>query len=321
MKNKALIVGSSGQDGRLLFDLLNMAGYQIAGIDQEGMRCNFDCATGSLNILDRDAIAGFVAHFLPHEIYYLAAFHQSSQEAAPDTCALFAASLDVNVTGLVNVLEAVRRYSPSTRLFYTASSHIFKGSAVDVQDERTPIVPLCVYGITKAAGLFTSRYYRTEFSLFASVGIMYNHESSLRGENFVSRKIVTSAVRIKQGSQETLYLGDLNAAIDWGYAPDYVEAMKTVLALENADDFIIATGSAHTVREFAAEAFNYLNLDYLDHVREDPAIISRKQYRLLGDPSKIRAVTGWTPKTTFREMIRTMIDDEMVMRPRTATAA
>lgn len=314
MKRRAIIVGAGGQDGRILFDLLNGIGYEVVGLDTTSVRSNFGFDVSRLNILDSKDVSEFIASLKPQEIYYLAAFHHSSQDVGPGNTTLFSASMDVNVRGLVNFLEAVRQYSPLTRLFYAASSHIFKGSGTDCQNENTPVNPLCVYGITKAAGFFTCRYYRNEFSLFASVGIMYNHESSLRSENFISRKIIASAVRIKMGLQEKLVVGDLNAAIDWGYAPDYVEAMRLALMLDHADDFIIATGKLHTVRDFVTAAFSYFDMDYRDYVSEDQSIISKKQYRLIGDSSKIKEMTGWSPKTSFDEMIRVMIDDELLLQ-------
>lgn len=311
MRRKAIIVGSEGQDGRLLYSLLNRQGSDVAGIGKRTLRDNSGFRASYVNIMKFKEVSDFIVTFKPDEVYYLAAFHHSSQDKMFDNVALFSNSEDVHLTGLVNFLEAIRLHNPSTRLFYAASSHIYKGSNTEIQDESTIVNPSCIYGITKASGLFTCRMFRTEYSVYASVGILYNHESIFRSEKFVSRKIISSTVRIKNGLQDKLLIGDLDAVIDWGYAPDYVKAMQMILELSEPDEFIIASGELHTVREFVVIAFTCLGMDYREYVDEVPEIITKKKYKLIGDPSKIRKSTGWRAKTSFREMIRIMIDEEM----------
>jgi len=311
MTRKAIIVGSEGQDGRLMYSLINRQGSDVVGIGRRTLRDNFGLRASYVNIMNFKEVSDLVVTFKPDEVYYLAAFHHSAQDKLSDNIALFSGSEDVHLRGLVNFLEAIRRHNPTTRLFYAASSHIYKGSNAEIQDESTIINPSCIYGITKASGLFTCRMYRTEYSVYASVGILYNHESIFRSDKFVSRKIISSAVRIQNELQDKLLIGDLDAVIDWGYAPDYVKAMQMILELSEPDDFIIARGEPHTVREFVDIAFTCFGMDYREYVDEVPEIITKKKYKLIGDPSKIKKSTGWRAKTSFREMIRIMIDEEI----------
>src|SRR3990172_959286 len=279
---KAVIVGCNGQDGQLLYNLLLRKNYDIVGIGRGFIRSNtsyqFGCA---VDIGNADEVFSLIGEFMPDEIYYLAAFHQSSEDEGMDTIELFRGSSQVNVLSLVNFLEGIRVLSPATRLFYAASSHIFKGTPSDMQDEITPVNPTCIYGITKASGLFTCRFYRNTYAVFASTGILYNHESSLRSDKFVSQKIIKGVVNIKNNRQEKLKLGDINAEVDWGYAPNYVEAMHNILNIGSPDDFVIATGQKHSVREFVRTAFDYLDLDWQRYVEEDPSIITKKKVALV----------------------------------------
>lgn len=313
MSQKAIIIGSEGQDGRLLYNDLIQLGYEVVGIGRLEVRSNCEIDLSPINILKKDALNKFIALFAPDEVYYLAAYHHSSEDMPQDNCNLFISSININLIGLVNVLEAIRLHSSTTRLYYASSSHIFKGSGVEYQDENTPINPTCIYGITKAAGMQICRYYRKEYSIYASVGIMYNHESTLRSEKFISRKIISSAVKIKHRMQEQLIIGDIDAVIDWGYAPDYVEAIRLSLAVANPDDYIIASGKPHTIQDFIQIAFDYIGLDYTLHVGTDPSIIKKKSIKLVGNNSKIHNATGWCPKTEFKEMIGKMIDEELLI--------
>lgn len=311
MKKRAIIVGAGGQDGRLLHELLKEYNYDILGIARGRTYCDRPNGNSEpIDISDGGAVQDVVGAFQPEEIYYLAAFHHSSQDTAIAEQELFRRSFDVHVAYLIHFLEAIRRVSPRTRLFYAASSHIFGETLDGLQDERTPVNPGCIYGITKAAGLFTCRYYREKYGVFASVGIMYNHESIYREAKFVSRKIIKSAVDIKANRQEKLILGDLDAVIDWGYAPDYVKAMHGMLNIDHPDDFIVATGLRHTVRDFVQEAFGYLGLDWTRYVVEQKGIITKKNSQRIGCPAKIKQVIGWEPLTEFGEMIRLLLIEE-----------
>ena len=172
-----------------------------------------------------------------------------------------------------------------------------------MQDEATPFNPVCAYGITKAAGVHLCRFYRQECGLFASVGILYNHESPFRRPEFVSQKIIRGGLAVKEGRQSEIVLGDLAAQVDWGYAPDTVDAMVRILRHDVPDDFVVATGQLHSVREFVEEVFRRLGLDGRGHVREDPQIVRKRRRTLLGNSDKLRQRTGWKPSVTFAEMI------------------
>jgi GDPmannose 4,6-dehydratase len=308
--SSALIIGSGGQDGQLLLQQLRSEGCHVLGIAREGLHATQPCSYTKIDILDAAQVRGIVAETKPEEIYYLAAFHHSSQEfPASDLAGLWQRSFDVHVSGLLNFLEAMRLHSPASRLFYAASSHVFGDPGDEPQNEHTPLRPQCVYGITKTAGLQCVRFYRREHALFAAGGILYNHESGLRAEHFVSQKIVRSAMRIKNGKQQRLSLGDLSARADWGYAPDFVHAMRAILALDTADDFVVATGEAHSVQEFVEAAFGTLGLDWKAHVDEEPALIARRRNKLRGDASKLGALTGWRPTLTFTQMVERLIKE------------
>lgn len=293
----AAIVGSGGQDGRLLRALLESKGCEVVGITRGG----------TVDVSRPRQVQGFIARHKPSEVYYLAAFHHSSEDPPIDPLELFRRSDETHVSGLVNCLEAIRRSSRKTRLFYAASSHVFGSAAGGTQDESTPLDPDNVYGITKAAGMMACRYYRRRHGVFASVGILYNHESTLRDEKFVSRKIVQAARRIKEGRQKTLVLGDLSAEADWGYAPDYVEAMRLILALPKPDDFVVASGEKRSVREFVRLAFGKLGLDWRKHVREDRGVLTKRKAALLGSPRKLMRATGWKPSVDFEGLVDALL--------------
>lgn len=294
----AIIVGAYGQDGRLLDDQLQQAGHFVLRLGRS-----------DINLLDRVQIATLVRQHNPGEIYYLAAHHHSSQDAlGSDDAALLRSSFDVNVTGLVNFLDAIRVHSPATKIFYAASSHIFGQCEAPLQNEQTPFVPTGVYGITKTAGVHCCRYYRQAHGLFASVGILYNHESQYRSPKFVSQKIIRGVQAIASGQSQRLVLGDLSARIDWGYAPDYVDAMRRILALPRPDDYVIASGESHSVQEFVATAFEAAGLTWREFVSEDPGQIARQYRGLVGDAAKLRAATGWMPSVSFHRMVRILLD-------------
>lgn len=302
--SRAIVVGVNGQDGRILDERLRGEGCAVIGI-----------ARGGIDIADRAQVRALVAEWKPERVFYLAAFHHAAQEnAGADGAELFEKSHAAHVRGVVNFLEAIRELSPATRLFYAASSLVFGEPPGERQDERTPLNPRCIYGITKTAGMHCCRFYREAHGVFASAGILYNHESRFRQEKFVSQKIARAARAIAAGSREKLVLGDLSARTDWGFAPDFVEAMVRMLALERAEDFVVATGEAHTVREFVEIAFARVGLDWREHVEENPALLHRRRPTMIGDASRLRAVTGWEPSVTFREMVESLVDADAEMR-------
>jgi GDPmannose 4,6-dehydratase len=306
---RVIIVGSAGQDGRILFDQLQRDGAEVLGIARNGIRSTKPHGQKTLDIHTRAEVAEAVRLWNPSEIYYLAAFHHSSQDETGDDAVLFERSFAVHVFGLINFCEAMKQHAPNTRLFYAASSLVFGDPVESPQTEATSFSPRCPYGISKAAGMQCCRYYRRAHNLFAASGILYNHESHYRRENFVSQKIIRGARAIAAGRQDKLVLGDLSARIDWGFAPDFVRAMRALLALPEPDDFIIATGETHSVQEFVEIVFEKLDLDWRQYVEENPALLTRKAALRVGNPARLQARTGWQPSVTFEEMIARLIQD------------
>lgn len=307
-RKKAIVVGSRGQDGKLLCQLLAGKDYLVTEI-AKGLQC--ESLGQPVDILDSAQVMGLVAALAPDEIYYLAAHHQAAQEKTVDESMLLRASLDVNVIALQNFLEAIRVTASGSRLFYAASSHIFGSPEEVLQDEKTVIAPTSFYGISKAAGTFLCRYYRSRYGMFASVGILYNHESIHRDRKFISKKIANAVARIKMGLADEVMLGNLNAAVDWGYAPDYVDAMNRIVNLEYSDDFVIATGELRSVRELAQTAFAVAGLDYRRYVKTDDSLVSGSGATLCGNSSKLTRCTGWEPSKTFGEMVMELVEDEL----------
>lgn len=309
---RAIIVGATGQDGTLLYQLLEEKKYQLFGIGRSRIITNTDTwrDTDSVNIGDYQQVTTIVKKIQPDEIYHLAAIHHSSQDPEPDPLSLFYQSYNVNVLSLFYFLEAIRLLSPKTRFFYAASSHLFGNPVTGPQDETTPINPLTIYGITKAFGLYLCRVYRSTHKVFASVGILYNHESWLRGEEFVSRKIVQGVIRCKADPNQRLILGDLWGEVDWGFAPDYVDAIQKILSLDEPDDYVIASGEKHSVEEFVRIAFEAVGLDWREFVEEQREIITRPSVLLIGNPDKLIRKTGWRRSLDFSGMVQTLVKKE-----------
>ena len=307
---RALIIGCMGQDGTYLYENLAKRQYEIIGIGKKVVKANLRESIDPLDITQRKQVYEFLNKYRPQEIYYLAAYHHSSEDEMGDEAQVFNHSYEIQVLSFINFLEAMKKYLKNSRFFYAASSHIFGEPKENIQTESTPLNPTCIYGITKAAGVHTCRFYRENYKLYVSVGILYNHESSRRSPKFVSQKIVNTAIAIKNRSQDKLVVGNLNAKIDWGYAPDYVEAMIKILQLPEAGDFIIASGATHTVRDFVKGVFDYLNLDWTRYVKEDARLITKKaKDNLQGDPQKLKTLTGWQPGVSFEEMIKIMVKE------------
>jgi GDPmannose 4,6-dehydratase len=312
---RAIIIGSAGQDGRLLLERLEREGCAVVGVERDRVTCSRGAGRAfesPVNILDPIAVGDLVGSFSPDAIFYLAAYHHSAEDKPlPDDLELYVRSHDVHVRGLLHVLEAMRKHAPRSRVFYAASSHCFGEPPTGTQDENTPLRPRCVYGITKTAGVGLCRMYRANNRVQASAGFFYNHESALRARKFLSTKIVRAAVEISGGRRDKLVLGDLSARVDWGFAPDYVDAMIRILRRAPADDFIIATGQSHSVEEFVAIAFSRVGVDWRPCVEVEPAIIGKPRTALVGDSSKLRAVTGWSPSVTFQQMVELLVDAEI----------
>jgi GDPmannose 4,6-dehydratase len=222
------------------------------------------------------------------------------------------ATTEVNAVGVLRLLEALRQLRPDARFFQAASAEMFGNAAQMPQNELTPLHPRSPYAASKTYAFHIVGSYRDSYSMHASNGILFNHESPLRGRQFVTRKITDAAARIKVGLAEELRLGNLDAKRDWGFAGDYVEAMWLMLQQETPDDYVVASGEVHTVRDFCEEAFSYLGLDYSEHVIVDPAFFRPVDVSVLyGDPAKAKRVLGWEPKVSFRELVVMMVDADM----------
>jgi GDPmannose 4,6-dehydratase len=310
---KALIVGCNGQDGILLSRFLGKKSYHIVGIDTVSYDRQIRHCVLTTDVRSAPAVAGVLAEFRPDEIYYLAAFHHSAEDPAIDDQELVPQSFEINTLALHNFLYGVSRECPEARLFYAASSRVFGDPKTTPQDETTPMEPTCPYGISKAAGVHLCRYYRRERGTYCSTGFLYNHESSLRPIQFLSRKIVRAAVNVKRGLQDCVTVGSLHSLVDWGYAPDYVAAMWEMLQLQRPDDFVVASGALHSVRELAAVAFEEMGLSWEKHVIEDRSLLRevRPGRPLQGNAAKLRARTGWHPQVSFPEMVRRLVTEEI----------
>ncbi len=308
---KAIVVGYTGQDGNYLTALLRERKYEVIGISSKQVSEN-KYGIANVDILQVSHVENLIAKTQPAEIYFLAAVHQSSADVKIDDGALFQKSLDVNVKALVNFLDCIRKFSPKSKLFYAASSHIFGSPCTSPQNEVTPLQPDCIYGITKTAGIGACHFYKENHDIFASVGIFYNHESPLRESKYVSKKIVQTAVAIAKGTKTELVLGNLESQIDWGYAPDYMRAIYEMMQLPKADDFIVSSGTIHTIKDFVTGVFDYLKLDWTKFVKVNPGLITKKQKQnLFGDNQRIRSATGWSPSVDFNGLIKILVDEEL----------
>ena len=318
---KALITGITGQDGSYLAELLLCKGYEIHGLIRRASTFNTD----RIDHLYKDfhdpqarvylhygdlAVSGPLTDLLqeirPDEIYHLGA--QSHVRVSFDMPEYTG---DVTGLGTIRLLEAIRKTGIKTRFYQASSSEMF-GAAPPPQSEATPFQPQSPYAAAKVYAYYCARNYRDAYKLFATNGILFNHESPRRGETFVTRKITRAAARIKLGLQEKLYLGNLEAKRDWGFAGDYVEAMWLILQQDRPDDYVIAAGETHSVREFAEKVFTKLDLDYRKHVAIDPRYFRPTEVDvLLGDAAKAREALGWRPKVGFEELIAMMVAADM----------
>jgi GDPmannose 4,6-dehydratase len=309
----ALIIGHKGQDGTCLSQLLREKGYSVIGLARGSVE-GAATAVGRghpFDVTNHSDMLRLVAEVRPDEIYYLAAFHHSSEDPRIEDHELISRSLAVNTLGLNNILGALVSENLESRVFYAGSSRVFGQPTTLSQNEETPFRPICAYGISKTAGIGICKHYRAGRRVFAATGILYNHESPLRSPKFISRKIVRSAVSIARGSTEKLTVGNLNAKVDWGYAPDYTRAMWLILQLEQPSDFVIGTGILHSVRDLVQTAFGELGLDWKEHVRENGAVVNPESPNALcADNSRLRTLAGWQPTVGFRQMIRIMIEAE-----------
>jgi GDPmannose 4,6-dehydratase len=322
MAKKALITGITGQDGSYLAELLLGKGYEVHGIIRRASTFN----TGRLNsiyadphsgqsrlflhygdLADASALARLLGKINPEEIYNLAA--QSHVRVSFDSPEY---TTDIAATGTVRLLEAIREAGLRPHFYQASSSEMF-GKVLEVpQKETTPFYPRSPYGCAKVYSFWITVNYRESYGLHASNGILFNHESPRRGETFVTRKITRAVAHIKAGLQQKLYLGNLDAKRDWGYAKEYVEAMWLMLQQDKADDYVIATGETHSIREFLDVAFGHVDLDWKKYVEIDPRYYRPTEVDLLiGDYSKAKKQLGWEPKTKFMELAKLMVDADV----------
>ncbi len=327
MTKRALITGITGQDGSFLTELLLEKGYEVYGIIRRSSSFNTDridhlyqdpheegthlrLVYGDLN--DSSSLNTIIRQIRPDEIYNLGA--QSHVRVSFDVPEYTG---EVTGIGTVRLLEAIREAGIEPK-FYQASSSELYGKVVETpQTERTPFYPRSPYACAKAYAYWITVNYRESYGMFACNGILFNHESERRGETFVSRKITRAATRIKLGLQQKLYMGNIDARRDWGHARDYVEAMWLMMQAEEPDDYVIATGETHSVREFLEEAFGRLDLNWEEYVEIDPRYFRPAEVDLLlGDPTKARTILGWEPKVSFKELVKIMVDGDMKMAER-----
>jgi len=318
---KALITGITGQDGSYLADFLLSKGYEIHGIIRRSSSLNrsridhlyqdthlpnvrFFLHYGDL--ADSEQLTDLIYNVKPDEIYHLGA--QSHVRVSFDL-----PEYTSNITGLgtTRILEALRRSGVAARFYQASSSEMF-GAANPPQSESTPFHPRSPYAAAKVYAYWMARNYREGYNLFACNGILFNHESSRRGETFVTRKITRTLARIKSGKEKFLYLGNLDAKRDWGFAPEYIEAMWLILQQEAPDDYVIGTGESRSVREFVVESFAYAGLDWEKYVKIDPKYYRPTEVEFLqSDASKARTRLGWQPRVSFQELVRIMIDFDL----------
>jgi len=327
MAKRALITGITGQDGSYLAELLLSKGYEVHGIIRRSSSFNTERIDpiykdrhdkgarlflhyGDLS--DASSLIKILGETKPDEIYNLAA--QSHVRVSFDIPEFTG---DVTAIGAVRILDAMRQVAPTARFYQASSSEMYGLVQAVPQNEKTPFYPRSPYAAAKVYAHWITVNYRESYGLHASSGILFNHESPRRGETFVTRKITRAVARIKAGLQDKVYLGNLEAKRDWGYAPEYVEAMWRMLQQDEPDDYVVATDETHSVREFCEKAFARLGLDYRDFVEIDPRYFRPAEVDLLlGSAAKARRQLGWTPKVSFDDLVALMVDSDLELAQR-----
>jgi len=319
MAKKALITGITGQDGSYLAEFLLSKGYEVHGIVRR------------VAIEDPGHRLWRIRHILnkitlhPGSLESYASIFKTIEQVRPDECYHLAAqsyvsysfedefsTINTNINGTHFVLSAIKEKAPECRFYFAGSSEMFGNANESPQNENTPFRPRSPYGISKVAGFELTRNYRDSYKIFACSGILFNHESPRRGYEFVTRKVSNAVAEIKFGLSNELRLGNIDAQRDWGFAGDYVEAMWLMLQQDEPDDYVIATGESHSVKEFVETAFSYVNLDWQDYLRIDERLYRPGEiYQLKGDYSKGKRKLGWEPKVRFRELVQMMVDEDI----------
>jgi GDPmannose 4,6-dehydratase len=312
---RGFITGITGQDGSYLAELLLEQGYQVYGLIRRSSSQIYDRISHVLDrielipgdLLDQNSLIEALKISNPDEVYNLA-----SQSFVPTSWSQPVHTGEVNGIGVIRLLDAIRIVNPKIKFYQASSSEMFGNPQTVPQDEGTPFHPVSPYGISKLFAHWAVVSYRKQYGMFACSGISFNHESPRRGLEFVSRKITSHAAMIKMGLGKKLRLGNLEARRDWGYAKDYVRAMWLMLQQEKADDFVIATGESHTVRDLCSIAFSYFGLDYKDFVIIDERLLRPADiHTLVGNSSKVRRKLGWEPKLAFKELIEMMTESDL----------
>ena len=312
---KALITGITGQDGSYLAELLLSKGYQVTGMVRRASTETFDRIAHfkdrinlrQADLLDQFSLVKLLDDIQPDEIYNLAAM-----SFVPTSWTQPVLTGEFTALGVTKILEAMRMVCPKARFYQASSSEMFGKVLETPQTEKTPFYPRSPYGVAKVYGHFITVNYRESYNLFALSGILFNHESPRRGKEFVTRKITDGVARIKLGLQKELRMGNLDSKRDWGFAGDYVRAMWLMLQQETADDYVVASGETHSVREFLQLAFAHVGLNYEDYVVIDPEFIRPAEVELLlGNPAKAKKKLGWKPEVSFKQLVTMMVDADM----------
>lgn len=315
MTKRALITGITGQDGSYLAEFLLQKGYEVHGMVRRSSTEGFEriqhirdrLHLHQADLLDQLSLVRLLSEVRPHEVYNLAAM-----SFVPTSWDQPLLTGEFTALGVTRMLEAIRHVDRTIRFYQASSSEMFGAVREEPQNEKTPFYPRSPYGVAKVYGHWITVNYRESFGIFACSGILFNHESPRRGKEFVTRKVTDAVARIKLGVQEKLYLGNLEAMRDWGFAGDYVEAMWMMLQQPQPDDYVVATGEKHSVRELVELAFDYVGLDWKRHVEIDPQLIRPAEvFTLRGDATKARTVLGWRPRLSFPELVRMMVDADL----------
>jgi GDPmannose 4,6-dehydratase len=315
MDRRALITGITGQDGAYLAEFLLSKGYEVHGMVRRASTENFErishlksrLTLHQADLLDQLSIVDLLQNVRPHEVYNLAA-----QSFVPTSWLQPLLTGEYTALGVTRMLEAVRLVDRKIRFYQASSSEMFGASRQEPQDEHTPFYPRSPYGVAKVYGHWITINYRESYGIFACSGILFNHESPLRGKEFVTRKVTDAVARIRLGQQDKLALGNLDAMRDWGFSGDYVKAMWLMLQQDAPDDYVVAMGVKHSVRELVDLAFQHAGLDWRKHVVIDPALIRPAEVNTLrGDATKARTRLGWAPTVSFAELVRMMVDADI----------
>ena len=316
MAKIAIITGISGQDGTYLSKLLIGKKYKVIGITNPKNKSKIKPTKIKIKKIDINnfkKISNLIKRTKPDEFYHLAAQSFINYKFEDEFF-----KLNPNINGTHYILSAIKKYSPKTKFYFAASSEIFGDSKKYPQNENNAFNPRSAYGISKVAGFHITKNYREAYNLYSCSGILYNHESSLRNEKFISKKITSSVARILHKKQQKIILGNINSKRDWGYAGDYVEAMWKMLQQKKAQDLVIGTGKLHSVKDFLKVAFSYVGLDYKKYIQSNKKFMRPKDRAvLLADPKRAKKILNWKPTTSFKNLVHKMVDSDLKLLKKT----